>query len=77
MTFLGLSQTFGSVVFSGFFGFVTVVFSDGRWHECPPTDREPLAGTRRGLAEPFLRVLNDLRHGVRHKVIGATSSLAY
>ena len=28
MTFLGLSQTFGSVVFSGLFGFAIVVFSE-------------------------------------------------
>jgi hypothetical protein len=30
VTFLGLSQTFGSVVSSGFFGFAIVVFSDDR-----------------------------------------------
>ena len=30
MTFLGLSQTFGSVVFSGFFGFAIVVFTFNR-----------------------------------------------
>jgi hypothetical protein len=31
VNFLGLSQSFGSVVFSGFFGFAIVVFSDGDW----------------------------------------------
>jgi len=31
VTFLGLCQTFGSVVFSGFFGFAVVVFFNDRW----------------------------------------------
>ena len=31
MAFLGLSQTFGSLGFSGFFGFAIVAFSIDRW----------------------------------------------
>jgi hypothetical protein len=29
-----------------------------------PADQEQLVGAFRGLAEPFLRVLNDIWHGV-------------